>query len=88
MVIKAGDQVRFTGHGYRRAIEYNYAKLFGNSIHRVNEVRTSCCNRFLVLDDVIGMYSEKFFKKDTPLPLLPNSTEGNEQREGCTTEPR
>ena len=45
----------FTGHGYRRAIEYKYDRVFGNSPHRVTEVRTSCCNRFLVLDDVIGM---------------------------------
>nr|DAS67433.1 MAG TPA: hypothetical protein [Caudoviricetes sp.] len=58
----------FTGHGYRRAIEYKYDRVFGNSPHRVTEVRTSCCNRFLVLDDVIGMYSEIFFTKQTPLP--------------------
>lgn len=46
---------------------------FGNSPHRVAEVRTSCCNRFLVLDDVIGMYSEIFFTKtDPPTPIYPN----------------
>lgn len=64
--IKAGDRVTFTGYGYRRAITYGYAKLFGEKEHKVLEVRTSCCNRFIVLDDVDGMYSEKFFYKGTP----------------------
>ena len=65
--------VVFTGHGYRRAIEYKYDRVFGSSPHRVTEVRTSCCNRFLVLDDVIGMYSEIFFTKtDPPTPIYPN----------------
>lgn len=67
-MVKVGDYVVFTGHGYRRAIEYKYDRVFGSSPHRVAEVRTSCCNRFLVLDDVIGMYSEIFFTKTAPLP--------------------
>ena len=66
--IKVGDRVTFTGHGYRRAIAYGYAKLFGAKEHKVLEVRTSCCNRFIVLDDVDGMHSEKFFTKVPPVP--------------------
>lgn len=63
----------FTGHGYRRAITYGYAKLFGEKEHKVLEVRTSCCNRFIVLDDVDGMYSDKFFTKVPPgTPYTPN----------------
>lgn len=69
--IKVGDCVTFTGHGYRRAITYGYAKLFGEKEHKVLEVRTSCCNRFIVLDDVGGMYSEKFFTKVPPVPPIP-----------------
>ena len=59
--MRAGDQVKFTGRGYRRAIAYRYEELFGDKIYEVKEVRTSCCNRFLILDGVEGMYSEKFF---------------------------
>lgn len=36
--IKVGDRVTFTGHGYRRAIAYGYAKLFGEKEHKVLEV--------------------------------------------------
>ena len=69
--IKVGDRVTFTGHGYRRAIAYGYTKLFGEKEHKVLEVRTSCCNRFIVLDDVDGMYSDKFFTKVPPGPPIP-----------------
>lgn len=72
--IKAGDHVTFTGHGYRRAIAYRYAEVFGEKEHKVLEVRTSCCNRFIVLNDVDGMYSEKFFTKVPLYPLYPKST--------------
>lgn len=63
MVIHKGDRVRFTGHGYRRAITYRYAELFGEKEYRVKETRSSCCNTFLILDGVEGMYSEVFFSK-------------------------
>lgn len=63
--IRPGDYVKFTGHGYRRAKEYRYADLFGERKHIVIAVRTSCCNRFIVLGDVEGMYSEVFFDKVT-----------------------
>lgn len=75
----------FTGHGYRRAITYGYAKLFGEKEHKVLEVRTSCCNRFIVLDDVDGMYSDKFFTKVPPIPQIHG---GRLQRVGGTPEPR
>jgi len=64
-MIEAGDIVRFTGHGYRRAILYRYAERFGDGMYKVKEVRKSCCNRFLILDGVDGMYSDVFFSKDT-----------------------
>lgn len=63
--MKTGDKVRFTGHGYRRAIKYKYDKLFGDKTHVVKDVRTSCCNTFLVLKDIEGMYCEVFFTKVT-----------------------
>ena len=69
--IEVGDHVKFTGHGYRRAIAYGYARVFGEKEHKVLEVRTSCCNRFMVLDGVEGMYSEKFFTKVPPVPHIP-----------------
>lgn len=86
--IKVGDRVTFTGHGYRRAIAYGYAKLFGEKEHKVLEVRTSCCNRFIVLDDVDGMYSDKFFTKVPPVPPIPQINGGRLQRVGGTPEPR
>ena len=86
--IKVGDRVMFTGHGYRRAITYGYAKLFGEKEHKVLEVRTSCCNRFIVLDDVDGMYSDKFFTKVPPVPPIPQNHGGRLQRVGGTPEPR
>lgn len=86
--IKVGDHVTFTGHGYRRAITYRYAELFGEKEHKVLEVRTSCCNRFIVLDDVDGMYSEKFFTKVPPVPPIPQIHGGRLQRVGGTPEPR
>ena len=61
--MKVGDKVIFTGHGYRRAMQYRYAELFGTKEYTVKEVRTSCCNKFLILNGVDGMYSEKFFDK-------------------------
>ncbi len=61
--MQVGDKVKFTGHGYRRAIAYRYEDLFKDKVYEVKEVRTSCCNRFLILDGVDGMYSEKFFSK-------------------------
>lgn len=61
--MKEGDKVKFTGHGYRRAIAYRYDKIFQDRTYEVKEVRTSCCNTFLVLNRVDGMYSEKFFTK-------------------------
>ena len=66
--IKVGDHVTFTGHGYRRAIAYGYAELFGEKEHKVLEVRTSCCNRFIVLNDV------NFLQRYPPYPLYPKST--------------
>lgn len=61
--MKEGDRVVFTGHEYRRAIQYHYADLFGNKEYIVKEVRRSCCNTFLILNGIDGMYSEKFFTK-------------------------
>lgn len=63
MVVKAGDKVRFTGHGYRRAIEFKYEEIFGGKELTIKDVRTSCCNTFIVLHEVEGMYSSKFFSK-------------------------
>ncbi|MDY2997648.1 MAG: hypothetical protein SOU16_10135 [Faecalimonas sp.] len=63
MVMKAGDKVKFTGHGYRRAIAYRYKDIFKDKTYEVKEIRKSCCNSFLVLKGVDGMYSEKFFTK-------------------------
>ena len=48
-----GDYVRFTGYGYRRAIEYKYAELFGERVYRVKDVRKSCCNTFLDRKSVV-----------------------------------
>ena len=62
-MVKVGDYVKFTGRGYRRAIAYGYERLFGEKKFKVLEIRTSCCNRFLILDGVDGMYGEKFFSK-------------------------
>lgn len=61
--MNAGDKVKFTGHGYRRAKEYHYDELFGNKVHEVESVRESCCNTFLVLKGVDGMYNQIFFEK-------------------------
>lgn len=61
--MKQGDKVVFTGYGYRRAMQYRYAELFGDREHTVKEVRRSCCNIFLTFEDVEGMYSEIFFTK-------------------------
>lgn len=58
-----GDKVRFTGYGYRRAREYRYGELFGNAVYEIEEVRQSCCNRFLILKGIEGMYCEVFFTK-------------------------
>lgn len=63
MVMKAGDKVKFTGHGYRRAIVYRYKDIFKDKVYEVKEIRKSCCNSFLILKGVDGMYSEKFFTK-------------------------
>ena len=85
--MRAGDIVKFTGHGYRRAKEYRYSELFGDREYRVEEVRKSCCNTFLILKGVEGMYSEVFFSKTgTPGPPIPHSTGGNEQRERGQTQ--
>lgn len=61
--MKAGDKVKFTGHGYRRAIVYRYKDIFRDKVYEVKEIRKSCCNSFLILKGVDGMYSEKFFTK-------------------------
>lgn len=61
--MKAGDKVKFTGHGYRRAIVYRYKDIFKDKVYEVKEIRKSCCNSFLILKGVDGMYSEKFFTK-------------------------
>lgn len=61
--MKIGDRVRFTGHGYRRAIEYRYEELFGDKEYKVIDVRRSCCNTFVVLEGIDGMYCEVFFSK-------------------------
>ncbi|MCI6394721.1 MAG: hypothetical protein MR851_00380 [[Clostridium] scindens] len=61
--IHAGDKVVFTGHGYRRAIAYRYADMFGSRTYTVKETRRSCCNTFLVLEEIEGMYSEIFFSR-------------------------
>ena len=61
--MKAGDRVIFTGYEYRRAIQYHYADLFGEKEYIVGEVSRSCCNTFLILTGIDGMYSEKFFTK-------------------------
>lgn len=62
-MIQAGDVIRFTGHGYRRAMLYGYAEQFGDREYVVKETRKSCCNRFLMLDGVEGMYCDVFFSK-------------------------
>lgn len=62
-MIQVGDKVRFTGYGYRRAIEYRYAELFGEKSYEVKEIRKSCCNTFLILKGIEGMYCEVFFTK-------------------------
>lgn len=59
--MKQGDKVKFTGHGYRRAQTYRYDKLFGDKIYEVEEIKRSCCNTFLILKGVEGMYCEVFF---------------------------
>lgn len=69
--MQVGDYVTFTGDGYRRAIQYNYKELFGDRPHRINDIRTSCCNTFLVLDGIDGMYSDAFFDKTPPGTLYP-----------------
>lgn len=78
--MEVGDLVKFTGHGYRRAIEYRYADIFGDKIYKVKETRRSCCNTFLMLEGVEGMYCDVFFTKitelDTPAPLYPLSKRG------------
>lgn len=61
--MKAGDKVMFTGHGYRRAIEYRYDELFGTKEYIVKEVRRSCCNTFVILEGIMGMYCDVFFTK-------------------------
>lgn len=61
--MQVGEKVRFTGHGYRRAKEYQYDKLFGNEVYEIEAVKQSCCNRFLILKGVKGMYCEVFFSK-------------------------
>ena len=61
--IQAGDKVEFTGHGYRRSIAYRYADMFGSRTYTVKEIRRSCCNTFLVLEEIEGMYSEIFFSR-------------------------
>lgn len=61
--MRAGDKVKFTGHGYRRAIEYRYAELFGDKIYEVKEIRESCCNTFVILDGIDGMYCSVFFSE-------------------------
>ena len=61
--MKIGDRVTFTGHGHRRAMQYGYARLFGDKTYTIKEIRTSCCNTFLVLNEIEGMYSEVFFSK-------------------------
>lgn len=62
-MIQEGDVIRFTGHGYRRAILYRYEERFGNKEYVVKETRKSCCNRFLILDGVEGMFCDVFFSK-------------------------
>lgn len=61
--MKTGDKVMFTGHGYRRARAYRYSELFGDKIYTVREIRKSCCNTFLILNEIEGLYSEVFFTK-------------------------
>lgn len=58
-----GDKVIFTGHGTLRAKEYGYAELFGDGPHTVVDTRESCCNKFIVLEDIDGMYNQQFFKR-------------------------
>lgn len=61
----AGDTVKFTGHGYRRAKTYRYAELFGSRTYKVLEVRRTCCNAFLILEGIDGMFCEVFFSRVT-----------------------
>lgn len=63
VTMQVGDIVKFTGHGYRRAIQYKYAEQFGDREYTVQEVRRSCCNTFLILKEVKGMYCDVFFTK-------------------------
>lgn len=69
--MQVGDQVKFTGHGYRRAKEYNYAAMFGERIYTIEEIRRSCCNTFLVLKEIKGMYNQIFFSKIPPGEGIP-----------------
>lgn len=69
---KIGDKVIFTGHGYRRAMTYKYAGLFGQEEWEIEDIRTSCCNTFLILKNVPGMYCDVFFSPvDTPGTPIP-----------------
>lgn len=61
-----GDKVRFTGHEYRRAKEFRYKDLFGDKAYTVKEIRRSCCNTFLIFEEIEGMYSQIFFSKAVP----------------------
>ena len=68
--IQAGDKVVFTGHGYRRAIAYRYADMFGSRTYTVKETRRSCCNKRL--KGCIQKYFSADSRKEVPpYPIYP-----------------
>ena len=62
-MIEVGDQVVFTGHGSWRSNQYNYPKLFGDVHHLVTGIKESCCNRFIIVEGINGMYNADFFTR-------------------------
>lgn len=86
--MKVGDTVKFTGHGYRRAIAFRYEEMFGERQYKIEDIRTSCCNTFIMLEGIDGMFSEKFFTKIPPTPYIPHSKGETVQRGRGKTQPR
>lgn len=70
--MRVGDKVIYTGrdeHGneFRVCKIYRYKELFGTKIHTVIDTRKDCCNTYLVLQDIPGMYNSRYFRlHDTP----------------------
>lgn len=71
--IKVGDRVTFTGHGYRRAIAYGYAKLFGEKEHKVLEVRSPAVTDSLYWTMWTECIPINFLQRYPRYPLYPKS---------------